>query len=65
MAKEMDPAYAANLALYEKLVATNPEVKRKGATIPYTSKNGHMFSFLAKDGNVSLRLPDDERESSS
>ena len=62
MAKEMDPAYAANLALYEKLVATNPEVKRKDATIPYTSKNGHMFSFLAKDGNASLRLPDDERE---
>lgn len=29
---------------YEKLVATNPSVERKGATHPYTSLNGHMFS---------------------
>ena len=55
--------YAAKLDLYEKLVATNQRVKRKGATMPYTSLNGHMFSFLAKDGNVALRLPSGERES--
>jgi hypothetical protein len=30
------------LQLYEKLMATNPSVKRKGATVPYTSLNGHM-----------------------
>jgi hypothetical protein len=51
------------LALYEKLVATNPEVARKGATMPYTSVNGHMFSFLTKDGKLALRLPAEERES--
>jgi hypothetical protein len=45
------------LALYEKLVATNPAVERKGATMPYTSLNGHMFSVLHKDGSVGLRLP--------
>lgn len=28
-----DAAYAKNLALYEKLVATNPRVKRQGATV--------------------------------
>ena len=51
-----------SLALYEKLVATNPSVERKGKAMPYTSRNGHMFSFLAKDGRVSLRLPEKERE---
>jgi len=45
------------LALYEKLVATNPAVERKGDTMPYTSLNGHMFSVLHKDGSVALRLP--------
>lgn len=53
--------YAKCLALYEKLVATNPNVKRKGATMPYTSLNGHMFSVLDKTGDLSLRLPDTER----
>jgi hypothetical protein len=51
----------AALQLYEKLVATNPGVERKGATMPYTSLNGHMFSMLRKDNKVVLRLPTDER----
>ena len=50
------------LALYEKLVATNPAVERKGATVPYTSLNGHMFSYLGKEGTLALRLPAGERE---
>ena len=48
--------------MYEKLVATNPSVKRKGATVPYTSLNGHMFSYLSKEGKLALRLPGAERE---
>jgi hypothetical protein len=60
------PAGAAvpldKLELYEKLVATNPSVKRKGATVPYTSLNGHMFSYLSKEGKLALRLPVGERE---
>jgi hypothetical protein len=51
-----------NLQLYEKLVATNPKVERKGDTVPYTSLNGHMFSYLSKEGKLALRLPDKERE---
>ena len=51
-----------NLALYERLVATHPDVVRKGATMPYMSVNGHMFSFLGKEGAVALRLPTEERE---
>src|SRR5580704_9357819 len=50
------------LALYETLVATNPEIERKGATVPYTSLNGNMFSYLHASGAVALRLPKEERE---
>ena len=50
------------LELYEELVATNPGVERKGATVPYTSLNGHMFSYLSKEGKLALRLPAEERE---
>ena len=53
---------AAAMALYEKLVATHPKAEVKGATVPYTSLNGHMFSALHKDGTVALRLPAPERE---
>jgi hypothetical protein len=60
------PAAAAapsdKLALYEKLVATIPEVERQGATVPYTSRNGHMFSYLSKEGKLELRLPPAELE---
>ena len=54
---------ADKLQLYERLVATEPRVERKGATLPYTSVNGHMFSFLTKDGTLALRLGAEERES--
>lgn len=50
------------LELYSKLVATNPRVERKGATMPYTSVNGHTFGFLTKTGKLALRLPTEERE---
>ena len=50
------------LELYEKLVATNPNVERKGATVPYTSVNGNMFSYLSKEGKLELRLPPEERK---
>jgi hypothetical protein len=50
------------LARYEKLVATNPSVERKGATHPYTSLNGHMFTCLHPPGVLAMRLPENERE---
>ena len=50
------------LKLYDKLVAAFPEVERKGASMPYTSVNGNMFSFLNPEGELALRLPADERE---
>jgi hypothetical protein len=50
------------LELYRKLVATNSSVELKGAAVPYTSLNGHMFSYLSKEGKLELRLPAGERE---
>lgn len=47
---------------YKKLIRTIPDVELKGATMPYTSHNGHMFSFLDKDGKLGLRLSGDDRE---
>ena len=46
---------------YQRLVATMPEVECKGATHPYTSFNGHMFSYLHPSGAMALRLPEDVR----
>lgn len=53
---------ADKVALYEKLVALFPDVERKGASMPYTSLNGNMFSFLSAEGSMGLRLPAAERE---
>lgn len=50
------------LALYQKLVATNPNVELKGANVPYTSLNGNMFSYLSKEGKLELRLAPEQRE---
>src|SRR6266487_6594261 len=50
------------VALYNKLIATNPNIERKGDTNPYTSYNGHMFTHLTPEGVLSIRLPEKERE---
>jgi hypothetical protein len=47
--------------LYNKMIASHPDAVRKGDTIPYTSLNGNMYSFLAKGDFVGLRLPEEER----
>ena len=44
------------LTLYKAVVESNPVVEVKGAANPYTSRNGHMFSFLDADGSMALRL---------
>src|SRR5215831_10200526 len=55
-------APSATIELYDRLIATNPKVRRQGATVPYTSSNGHMFSYLSKEGKLELRLPPEQRE---
>jgi hypothetical protein len=52
---------AARLALYDRFLATEPGIERKGATLPYTSANGKMFTYLSPTGDLRLRLPDEDR----
>jgi TfoX/Sxy family transcriptional regulator of competence genes len=54
-------APSQNEALYDKLIATIPEVERKGDANPYTSLNGNMFTLLHQ-GRLAIRLPEEERE---
>ena len=42
--------------------ASSGDAMVKGAKNPYTSRNGHMFSFLDRDGTMALRHPDDLRD---
>lgn len=48
--------------LYDQLIATNPNIERKGVSMPYTSLNGHMFTYLSKSGSMGIRLAKEERE---
>ena len=56
------PIPADRLAAYDRAVAMLPRVERKGATVPYTSVNGHMFSYLSPTGSLALRLAKGDRE---
>jgi TfoX/Sxy family transcriptional regulator of competence genes len=49
------------VALYDKLIATNPAIERKGDANPYTSLNGNMFTLLHQS-RLAIRLPEGERE---
>ena len=51
-----------NVALYDRLIATIPEIQRKGAANPYTSLNGNMFTLLHQSRSLAIRLPEDKRE---
>jgi hypothetical protein len=51
---------AAKLEMYEKLLATHPDIERKGAAHPYTSVNGHMFTYLDQTGTLGIRLPEEQ-----
>ncbi len=62
MSKSKDTNGEKSLKLYNDLIARSGKVERKGKTTPYTSLNGHMFSFLSKDGTVGLRLSDADRK---
>ena len=44
------------LKKYDALVSQTPEIERKGKSGPYTSSQGHMFSFLNKDGDFGMRF---------
>ena len=62
MAKKKVDIPQEKLEAYDRLIASNPQIERKGVTNPYTSVNGHMFTHLGKTGTMGLRLPKEERE---
>lgn len=47
------------LARYLAMVEASGNGEVKGVKNPYTSRNGHMFSFLDPDGTLALRLSDE------
>lgn len=54
------PGPSEALELYTAVVErSGSDAIVKGAKNPYTSRNGHMFSFLDADGAMALRLPDE------
>jgi TfoX/Sxy family transcriptional regulator of competence genes len=50
-----------SVVLYDKLIATNPSIERKGDANPYTSLNGNMFTLLYQS-RLAIRLPEVERD---
>jgi hypothetical protein len=50
------------VALFNKLVESHGKAERKGDTIPYTSLNGNMFSYISKDGFMAMRLSKNDIE---
>ncbi len=61
MSKTANQIPQDKLALYDKLIETNPDIDRKGVGMPYTSFNGHMFTILSKTGSLGLRLAKTDR----
>ncbi len=62
MSKAKYEGPAAKLERYEALLASVDGVERKGAANPYTSRNGHMTSFIDREGVVSIRLDKEDRD---
>ncbi len=51
-----------NVDFYERVLSHFDQIERKGKSMPYTSVNGHMFSFVDKEGRVGLRLSKVDRD---
>ncbi len=51
----------AIIEAYDRVIASVEGAERKGASMPYTSVNGNMSSFLSPAGALALRLSADDR----
>ena len=60
MSPQPPPGHAVQI--YEALIATQPDIERKGKSSPYTSVNGNMFTVLAADGTLGMRLAAADRD---
>ena len=56
------PPPERELGLYEALIATHPDIERKGKSSPYTAVNGNMFTILSAEGTVGMRLAGADRD---
>lgn len=61
MVKGKSPSKPEHNDQYIALMSSLPGIEVKGATMPYTSVNGNMFSFLKEEG-MALRLSTETRE---
>lgn len=55
--------FEENLKKYDALVELCNGIERKGKSVPYTSDNGYMFSFINKEGELGIRLSKEDQES--
>lgn len=62
MSKDKNTPPEEFIKIYDDLISKLEDVERKGKTTPYTSLNGHMFSFLSKEGTMGLRLSSEDKE---
>ena len=56
------PVSPEQIEAYDRLLATHPEIERKGKNLLYTSVNGHMFTIFSTEAKFGIRLPKAERE---
>ncbi|WP_424963992.1 hypothetical protein [Ekhidna sp.] len=49
------------LQLYTDLLSS-VGLEQKGKNMPYTSMNGNMYSFVAKEGYVAIRLSEEDKQ---
>ena len=54
--------FEISVAFFDKAISKVVGIDRKGKTTPYTSINGHMSSFVSKEGTVGLRLSAQDRD---
>ncbi len=50
------------LAAYKKMIEGEPDVEWKGATHPYTSLNGNMYSMISKANEIGIRLSKEDQQ---
>ncbi len=56
------PVSPEQIEAYDRLLATHPDIERKGKNLLYTSVNGHMFTLFSTEAKLGIRLPKAERE---
>ena len=59
---EKKPVSDEQKEAYDRLLATHPDIERKGKNLLYTSVNGHMFTVFSTGAKLGIRLPKAERE---